>query len=285
MEVKKVLFVAQEIEPYVAVNALSTFSRNLAQKVQEHGTEVRTFMPKYGAINERRNQLHEVIRLSGLNIIIDDTDHPLIIKVATLQPSRLQVYFIDNDDFFMRHPSGKLETEHDAQANDERSIFFVRGTAETVKKLRWQPSVLHCIGWMSALTPLYIKTNFAEDPVFANTKIIYSLFGNSENQEFNERFAEKLLADGFTAEQLKNLASGKIDIKALNKLAIDYSDAITFSSDDIDPELIEYARNSGKPILEYQKPEIIEIRNEEDEVVETHEDPHLERYYQFYQSL
>ena len=127
MDINKVLYISQEIEPYLPTTALSQFGRYLPQTLQESGAEVRTFMPKYGNINERRNQLHEVIRLSGVNIPIDDTDHPLLIKVATLQPTRLQVYFIDNDDYFMRHSSGALEIEHDAAANDERCIFFVRG--------------------------------------------------------------------------------------------------------------------------------------------------------------
>ena len=140
MDVKKVLLVSQEIDPYLTGTAMADFSRLMALKLQEKGAEVRCFMPRYGAINERRNQLHEVIRLSGLNISIDDTDHPLIIKVATLQPTRLQVYFIDNDDYFCRHTQQKsLETDDDPETNDERAIFFVRGVIETVKKLRWNP--------------------------------------------------------------------------------------------------------------------------------------------------
>jgi len=135
-------------------------------------------MPKYGAINERRNQLHEVIRLSGMNIIIDDTDHPLIIKVATLQPTRLQVYFIDNDDYFYRHTPGKFEPVDWADVNDERAIFFVRGTIETVKKLRWEADIVHCIGWITALTPLFIKQLYADDPSFRTSKILYSLFAD-----------------------------------------------------------------------------------------------------------
>ena len=165
MELKKVLYISQEIEPYLPAGNLSTFGRKLAQGIHEGGTEVRTFMPRYSAINERRNQLHEVIRLSGINIIIDDTDHPLIIKVATLLPTRMQVYFIDNDDYFLHHGDGTLETDSMPAVNDERSIFFVRGTVDTVRKLRWDPSVIHCIGWISALAPLYLKRAYADDRV------------------------------------------------------------------------------------------------------------------------
>lgn len=253
MDVKKVLYVSQEIEPYLPANALSTFGRSLPQAMLEKGAEVRTFMPKYGNINERRNQLHEVIRLSGLNIPIDDTDHPLLIKVATLQPSRLQVYFIDNDDYFMRHQSGKLETEHDAAANDERSIFFVRGTGETVKKLRWEPSIVHCTGWITALTPLYLKTVFADDPVFRNTKIVYSLFDYDFEGTLDGRMAEKLRADGIPAEALAALGADgtPVDAMMLHKLAIDHADAIAVSSEGIPAEIIEYAKASGKPVLDF----------------------------------
>ena len=152
MDLKKVLYISQEIDPYIPSTPMGIFGRGLTQGLQEKGAEVRTFMPKFGAINERRNQLHEVIRLSGLNISIDDTDHPLIIKVATLQPTRLQVYFIDNDDYFFHHTPGQaLEVDSDAENNDERSIFFTRGVVETVKKLRWDPEIVHCTGWITAL--------------------------------------------------------------------------------------------------------------------------------------
>ncbi len=253
MDVNKVLYISQEIEPYLAADSMSTFGKELPQGIQERGAEVRTFMPKYGAINERRNQLHEVIRLSGLNIVIDDTDHPLIIKVATLQPSRMQVYFIDNDDYFMRSASGELETVHDAAANDERSIFFVRGTAETVKKLRWDPSVVHCTGWITALMPLYLRTIYSDQPTFKNCKIVYSLFNSPFDGVLDSRMIEKLKEDGFTDEQLQSLESdGKpVDYIKLNKLAIDYADGIAISSDNIEQELIDYAKASGKPVLDY----------------------------------
>lgn len=251
MDVNKVLYISQEIAPYLANSDSSLFGRDLPQAIQEAGVEVRTFMPRYGIINERRNQLHEVIRLSGLNIVIDDTDHPLIIKVATLQPSRMQVYFIDNDDYFLRHTADGLETDLSPEDNDERIIFFVRGVVETVKKLRWEPSIIHCTGWVTALTPLFLKKMYAEDPTFVNTKIVYSLFDNNFDGTLDPRMVEKLMMDGFTEEDIHSLCGGDIDYKKINKIAIDYADAVVQSSPSIDQELIDYAKNSGKPFLAY----------------------------------
>ena len=157
MRNKKILYISQEITPYLKASHLGSTCQMIPHKVQENGFEVRTFMPKYGCINERRNQLHEVIRLSGMNLQVDDTDHPLIIKVATLQASRMQVYFIDNDEYFQHHAVKDLEIRETPEENDERLIFFVRGVMETVKKLRWEPAVMHCSGWVTSLSPMYIK--------------------------------------------------------------------------------------------------------------------------------
>ena len=175
MENKKILYISQEIAPYLPDSPLALYGRELPQKIQEKGYEVRTFMPKYGCINERRNQLHEVIRLSGMNIIIDDSDHPLIIKVATLQPSRMQVYFIDNDDYFQRAGAKELETIASPADNDERMMFFARGVIETVKKLRWDPAIIQCTGWISALVPMYIKRMYHDDPALAKSKTVFAL--------------------------------------------------------------------------------------------------------------
>ena len=256
MDVKKVLYISQEIDPYLPSTAMGTFGRELTQGLQESGAEVRTFMPKFGAINERRNQLHEVIRLSGLNISIDDTDHPLIIKVATLQPSRLQVYFIDNDDYFFHHtPGQELETITDAEHNDERSILFVRGVIETVKKLRWDPNIVHCTGWVTGLVPLYIKAAYADDPTFSTSKVVYSLYNQPFEGDMDARFADKLKQQGFSDDDIKLVtdADGHFDYIALNKLAMDYSDAIVDSTPGTPAELIDYAKASGKPFLPYEK--------------------------------
>ena len=251
MEKPKILYISQEISPYLAETPLSVLGRDLPQSVLEKGFEVRTFMPRYGSINERRNQLHEVIRLSGVNISIDDSDHPLIIKVATLQPSRMQVYFIDNDDYFLRSGAKALETEIMADDNDERMMFFVRGVLETVRKLRWDPAVIHCTGWISALAPMYVKHMAADDPSLARAKIVYSLRSETFDGTLDPRFAEKLRMAGFTDAELASLGDQPVDWKALNRLAIDHADAIVQSSEDVDEELIEYARKSGKPFLPY----------------------------------
>lgn len=186
---KKVLFINQEITPYVPESEMSVMGRQLPQKMQDNGFEIRTFMPKWGAINERRGQLHEVIRLSGMNLIIDDTDHPLIIKVASIPVSRLQVYFIDNEDYFLHRPA-MTEDENGMEYadNGERAIFFARGVLETVKKLRWAPDLIQCQGWMTAVVPLYIKTAYHDDPSFANTKVVTSLFDNQLKTQLGDNF-------------------------------------------------------------------------------------------------
>ena len=251
MELDKALYISQEINPYLSPSTLAVMTRKIATGMQERGVEVRTFMPKYGCINERRNQLHEVIRLSGLNISIDDTDHPLIIKVATLQPTRLQVYFIDNDDYFHTHASSDLETATHPEDNDERSIFFSLGVVETVKKLRWFPSVIHCAGWITALCPMLIKTKYAEDPAFDKAKIAFSLLNDKFDGELDSRLAEKLAMIGIPAEAIKTLTDGKPDYVTLNKLAIDHCDAIVQSTAEVDPEVLAYAKASGKPMLDF----------------------------------
>jgi len=234
---------------------MSNLCCNLPRGIQEKGIEVRTFMPRYGIINERRNQLHEVIRLSGMNIIIDDTDHPLIIKVATLQPTRMQVYFMDNDDYFDRHTSEGLEIDIHPDDNDERSIFFVRGSVETVKKLRWDASVVHCTGWITALTPLYLKHKYNEDPSFRTGKIVVSLLPDRFDGTFDSRFIDKLRMDGFSDEQLAVLGDGSVDHNALMRIAIDNADAVMEALPGADSSLIEYAKASGKPFLPCPKDE------------------------------
>ncbi len=255
MNHQKILYISQEINPYLPSTPMSLFGRNLPQDIQSHGYEVRTFMPKYGSINERRNQLHEVIRLSGMNISIDDNDHPLIIKVATLQPTRMQVYFIDNDDYFEGPGTKVLETESSPEDNDERSMFFVRGVIETVRKLRWDPTVIHCTGWITALAPLYIRHLYQDDPGLSRSLVVYSLRPESFEGKLDARFAEKLKMAGFTDECLQSLGCGDFDWMTLNKLGIDHSDAIVVTTPDIPAGLVEYARQSGKPVLEYPGPD------------------------------
>lgn len=235
MEKKKVLFVSQEIAPFLPKSDTATTVRNLSQGIQEGGKEIRVFMPRFGVINERRHQLHEVIRLSGMNMIIDDKDHPLIIKVASISSARMQVYFIDNDEYFRRKSTIKNDKEEYHADNDERSMFFSRGVLETVKKLGWQPDVIHCNGWMSALTILYIKELYRDDPHFANTKVIYNMYNEGFENTWDSRFSEKLKFDGFSEEIVANLKEA--NHINLIKGIVKYVDGISVGSEELSPEL------------------------------------------------
>jgi starch synthase len=250
MESRKVLFISQEITPYLAETKLSRIGRYLPQGIQERGKEIRTFMPRSGCINERRNQLHEVIRLSCMNLIIDDTDHPLIIKVASIQSARMQVYFIDNDDYFQRKYIISDTAGREFEDNDERALFFARGVIETVKKLRWAPDIVHCHGWMSALVPVYLRSIYNDDPLFHDYKIIYSIYNNDFITPFRTTFADKLRFDGIDGENLKMVK--KPDFVNVSKLAIKYSDGIIIGSEDINEELTRYLGTINKPVLAFK---------------------------------
>ncbi|MDL2257311.1 glycogen/starch synthase [Bacteroidales bacterium OttesenSCG-928-I14] len=252
MSTKKVLFITTEISPYLPDTEMSLIARKLPQGIHERGKEIRTFMPKFGSINERRNQLHEVIRLSGMNLIIDDTDHPLIIKVASIQAARMQIYFIDNDDFFHRRDIVCDENGVEYPDNDERAIFYVRGVMETVKKLRWTPDLIHCHGWMTALAPLYIKKHYKADPFFKNSKVVYSVYNDDFKQEFDASFAKKAKIEGVSQNDLKTIKT-KADFELLSQLAIDYSDGVIEGSEAINPKLKEYIQSKeAVKFLEYK---------------------------------
>lgn len=251
----KILFISQEIFPYLPESEISNQSRYLPQAVQERGRETRTFMPKFGLVNERRNQLHEVIRLSGMNLIIDDTDHPLIIKVASIQSARLQIYFIDNDDYFQRKNTVKDDADNEYKDNDERSIFFVRGVMETVKKLRWTPDIIHCQGWMTALAPLYIKKAYNDDPFFKKSKVVYSLFDDEFKSAFNSDFGKKLTLEGILPEHLESISGDEIDYTAVSKLAIDFSDGVIQSHKTVNPELVDYVKKKKIKFLPFVEAE------------------------------
>ena len=254
-KISKILFISQEIVPYLPESEIANQGRYLPQAAQERGKETRTFMPKFGLVNERRNQLHEVIRLSGMNLIIDDTDHPLIIKVASIQAARLQVYFIDNDDYFQRKNTVVDDNGAEYEDNDERTIFFVHGVMETVKKLRWTPDVIHCQGWMTALAPLYIKKAYNEDPFFKNSKVVYSLFNDEFKKPFRPRFADSLLLDGIQKSHLESITDKSIDYNALTKLAIDFSDGVIQSTEKVNKELTKYITDKKTKFLPYVKSE------------------------------
>lgn len=248
----KILYVCQEIFPYLPETEESALCRSLVQAMQERGNEIRTFMPRYGCINERRNQLHEVIRLSGMNLIIDDNDHQLIIKVASIPAARVQIYFIDNDDYFARKAVLADERGAAFADNDERAIFFARGVLETVKKLRWTPSTVHCHGWFSAVVPIYLKHKFADDPAFRGVKIVVSLYDDVFAGELDGGFRAKVEHEGVQDENLKIL--DRPSYQNLMRFVMKYADGIVLASERVDARTAEYARCSGKPVLEYQAP-------------------------------
>ena len=250
MAKKKILFINQEIAPYVPDTNMSLMGRDLSQAIQEMGHEIRTFMPKWGNINERRGQLHEVIRLSGMNLIIDDTDHPLIIKVATINQTRVQVYFIDNDDYFAKRQMTVDEQGNDYADNGERAIFFARGVLETVKKLRWVPDIIHVQGWMGAVVPLYIKTAYHEEPSYANTKVVTSLFTKSMMSDLGSNFKQCVVFKEAKADLLKKY-SDQFTFDELAKLAIDYSDGVIAAHKDVSKDLLKYAADNNIPTLDY----------------------------------
>ncbi len=254
MEKKKVLFISQEITPYLPETEISKISRELPQGIQERGREIRTFMPRYGCVNERRNQLHEVIRLTGMNLIIDDTDHPLIIKVASIQAARMQVYFIDNEDYFQRKAIVRNADGQYFEDNDERAMFFARGALETVQKLRWSPDVIHCHGWFTSFVPLYVKRTFKDNPLFSNSKIVTSIYDDEFSTPLNPHLKDKLIYDSISESDVKVLTEPTYE--NLSKLAVDFSDGVIFGSRQVNKNVADYVMSSGKPVLEYQSPDV-----------------------------
>jgi starch synthase len=253
MRKAKVLFISQEIMPYMDETPISKISRSLPQGIQEKGKDIRTFMPRFGCINERRNQLHEVIRLSGMNLIIDDTDHPLIIKVASIQSARMQVYFIDNEEYFQRKTVFRDAKNKFHKDNDDRSIFFCRGVLETVKKLGWSPDVIHCHGWMTSLIPLFIKTSYKDDPVFKNTKVVYSIYEEGFTESFNDNFSKKVKMEGMTNEHL-SLYKDPTYVN-INLAAMSMADAVIKGSTSIHPDLEGALKKYSKPNLDFKSQE------------------------------
>lgn len=248
MKANKILFITQEITPFVSESVMANVGRSLPQATQDLGKEIRIFTPKWGIINERRNQLHEVIRLSGMNLIIDDTDHPLIIKVASLQAARMQVYFIDNDDYFHNRAMTVDENGVEYGDNDERTIFFARGVLETVKKLRWCPEVIHCHGWISALAPLYVKKAYHEEPSFRDSKVVISLYDDNFSEVLPDNFLQKLLFKEIQPDVVDGIST-PVTYNELAKLAIKYCDGVIINGDNVSPELVAYAESLGKPVL------------------------------------
>jgi starch synthase len=252
MSKKRILYISQEITPYLPESEIAKVGRHLPQGIQEKGREIRTFMPKYGCINERRNQLHEVIRLSGMNLIIDDNDHPLIIKVASIQPARMQVYFIDNEDYFQRKAILNDTEGNFFEDNDERAIFFCRGVLETVKKLGWAPDLIHCHGWMTSLIPLYLKTSYKDEPLFEKSKVVTSIYNDCYKGSLDSNFAQKAKMDGVTDEDLNNFVNPTHS--KLCTAAAAWSDGVIVASEDA----ASLTEGLDVPVLEFQGDDYID---------------------------
>jgi len=247
MSKKKVLFITQEMDPYLDLDGIGTLIQKLPAYAQDGGMEIRILMPRFGTINERRHRLHEVVRLSGMNIIIDDDDYALIIKVASLPGSRIQVYFLDNDEFFKRKMVFADDDGVLFDDNQDRMIFFCKGAIETVKKFGWPPDIVHCHGWMTSLIPFYLKTAYKNDPVFKGSKVVFSVYPNSQESNFTDHFFKKASINNLKPEQLAVFKNGTGI--ALHKGAIQYADGIIIGPQEIEQSLNEAITATKKPIL------------------------------------
>ena len=248
MSKKKVLIVTQEMKPYTALSEISEIARNLPQHIQENGMEIRILMPRFGTINERRHRLHEVVRLSGMNIIVNDDDYPLIIKVASVQGARMQVYFLDNEDFFKRKSVFADSEGKPFEDNPDRMIFFCKGVLETVKKFGWPPDIIHCHGWMTSLLPLYLKTAYKSEPLFNNAKIVYSAYDSEIGTPYAADFLEKASINNL--EEADLAAYTKNETFTLVNGAAQSADAIILGSEGIDDELVDSIKLLDKPVLD-----------------------------------
>lgn len=249
----KILFVTHEMSPFLELSKISEITRQLPQAMQEKGYEIRILMPRFGNINERRNRLHEVIRLSGMNIVVDNNDNPLIIKVASIPAARMQVYFLDNEEYFQRKQVFCDDGGEFFEDNNERTVFFCKGALETVKKLGWAPDVVHCHGWMSALVPAYIKTAYKDDPTFKDAKVIYSLYKEDTGFSLGDNFAEIALTGDMSDDDVTHYGSG--DYAGLYRGALAYSDAVVLSGDELDPQLLNIVKKSDVPVFEVENGE------------------------------
>jgi len=249
MKNKRVLIISSEVVPYLPQTEQAVNSFNLPKEINENGGQTRIFMPRYGVINERRHQLHEVIRLSGMNLVINDLDMPLIIKVASIPKERMQVYFIDNEEYFKRrsllhNDKGKLHSD-----NDERMIFFTKGVIETVKKLNWSPDIIHLHGWFTALFPLYLNTYYKDEPIFSDSKIVTSVYKKDFSGVVSKKIKSKVEFDLIPKEEIEALSNP--DFNNLIKLSLKHSDGIVSSSNQTPKDLNEIIDQSKKPHLCY----------------------------------
>ncbi len=253
MKDKKILYVSSEVIPYLPETEISSISFEAPRMVNNKGGQTRIFMPRYGNINERRHQLHEVIRLSGMNLVINDLDMPLIIKVASIPKERMQVYFIDNEEYFKRKATLTDEDGKLFPDNDERAIFFAKGVIETVKKLNWSPDVIHVHGWMASLLPLYLKKYYAKEPLFSQSKIVTSIYEQSFEGTLNMEMINKIKFDNIPEEAISELATPSY--VNIMKVAANHSDAVVIGSQTIPQELTDFLATIDKPLLEYKNPD------------------------------
>jgi starch synthase len=249
MEDKRILFVSSEVVPYLAENEVSMSSYEIPKMVNDQGGQIRIFMPRYGNINERRHQLHEVIRLSGMNLVVNDMDMPLIIKVASIPKERIQVYFIDNDEYFKRKATFTDEDGIMFADNDERAIFFAKGVVETIKKLNWVPDIIHVHGWMAAMLPIYMKHYYKHEALFAQTKIVTSVYSQTFEGTLDTEMINKVAFDGISKSAINDLENPSYE--NIMKASIQHSDAIIIGSDNLTPTLTKYIETSEKPFLPF----------------------------------
>ncbi|MCQ2095140.1 MAG: glycogen/starch synthase [Bacteroidaceae bacterium] len=252
MKAKNILYVTTEMVPFVPETPLARRYRILPQAIQESNHEIRTFMPKWGVINERRNQLHEVIRLSGMNLIMNEQDHTLQLKVASIQPARMQIYFIDNEDFFRKKGIGRDSKGREYANNGDRTIFFARGVLETIKKLGWSPDIIHCVGWTSTLTPLMVKRAFNDEPAYAGVKVIYSATAPALERPAGKNFMKSLVYKDITANDIADISTNDVSFDQLQMIALKYSDGLILEDDNVSQCVIDYAKSIGLPVLPYQ---------------------------------
>lgn len=249
MKDKRILYVSSEVVPYLAENEVSLMSYDVPKMVNDQGGQIRIFMPRYGNINERRHQLHEVIRLSGMNLVVNDLDMPLIIKVASIPKERIQVYFIDNDEYFKRKATFADEDGIMYSDNDERAIFFAKGVVETVKKLNWVPDIIHVHGWMAAMLPIYMKHYYKNEALFSETKIVTSVYSQSFEGTLDVEMMNKIKLDGIPEEVVPYIAAP--DYESIMKSTISHSDAVIIASEGLSPSLTKFIESSGKPFLPF----------------------------------
>lgn len=256
MKDKRVLYVSSEVIPYLPETEISSMSFEAPKMVNNNGGQIRIFMPRYGNINERRHQLHEVIRLSGMNLVINDLDMPLVIKVASIPKERMQVYFIDNEDYFKRKATFADEEGNFFKDNDERAIFFAKGVIETVKKLNWSPDIIHVHGWLASFLPLYLRNYYGNEPLFENSKIVTSVYNQGFNGTLNAEVSNKIKFDAIDDQALTHLDNPTFE--NVMKTAINNSDAVIIGSEDISKELETYIEGLDKPVLAFQQMEDME---------------------------